>query len=239
MTKIPSSCTFQRARLIAGALFFSGFALTGGAAVMAAGNVITLSGPARVVDGDTLEVAGQRIRLEGIDAPELSQNCTAASGTEWNCGGAAAQALRRLISNKDIACDSRGLDKYGRMLGVCFEEGLEINSELVTQGFAWAFIKYSQSYVAAERVARAAKAGIWQGPALPAWEYRHKQWASAEPAAPAGCAIKGNVSGKGRIFHTPWSPWYGQVTIDPGRGEHWFCSEGEALAAGWRPASGS
>ena len=51
-----------------------------------------------------------------------------------------------------------------------------------------------------------------------------------------GCAIKGNVTRNGRIYHMPWSPWYGQVTIDETQGKRWFCSETEAMAAGWRPA---
>jgi hypothetical protein len=109
---------------------------------------------------------------------------------------------------------------------------------MVRQGLAWAFVKYSALYVAEEAAARQAKAGIWQGHATPAWEYRHREWMVAETAAPKGCAIKGNVSGKGRIFHMPWSPWYERVTVDEGRGERWFCSEGEALAAGWRPVAG-
>jgi hypothetical protein len=68
-------------------------------------------------------------------------------------------------------------------------------------------------------------------------EFRDKRWASAETAAPNGCAIKGNVTAHGHIYHMPWSPWYGKVRIDPTKGERWFCSESEAKAAGWRPAA--
>ena len=58
-----------------------------------------------------------------------------------------------------------------------------------------------------------------------------------EQAAPNGCAIKGNVTAHGRIYHMPWSPWYEQVKIEARKGKRWFCSEAEALAAGWRPVA--
>jgi hypothetical protein len=62
------------------------------------------------------------------------------------------------------------------------------------------------------------------------------RWAAAEPSAPEGCAIKGNVTSNGRIYHMPWSPWYAKVRIEPAKGERWFCSEAEAAGAGFRPA---
>ena len=222
-----------RARYLAGALFLflTSFSFAGpqpGAVV---------AGPAQVVDGDTIEIAGQRIRLEGIDAPEQAQTCTTAMGEPWPCGKAATRALLDVIGREPIACESVGTDKYGRMLGLCFLDGEDINRYMVEAGFAWAFVKYSAKYVNEEAVARAAKSGIWQGGAEPAWDFRHKGWQVAESTAPKGCAIKGNVSRSGRIYHLPWSPWYGKVTVDEARGERWFCSEAEAQAAGWRAAA--
>jgi hypothetical protein len=70
---------------------------------------------------------------------------------------------------------------------------------------------------------------------MPAWEFRARRWAVAESDAPRGCAIKGNVTKHGRIYHMPWSPWYMQIKIEPDKGKRWFCSEAEAVAAGWRP----
>ena len=197
-----------------------------------------LSGPARVIDGDTIDIAGTRVRLEGIDAPESTQTCATSAGTAWNCGAAATRLLYDLTKNQDVTCEPHGRDKYGRYLGVCVSGGLEINAEMVRRGLAWAFVKYSQAYVAVETEARALRIGIWEGPSQPAWVYRELQWQSASTSAPAGCVIKGNVSRKGHIYHLPWSPWYGRVTIDERRGERWFCSETEAIAAGWRPAGG-
>jgi endonuclease YncB( thermonuclease family) len=197
----------------------------------------SLSGFARVIDGDTIEVAGRHVRLEGIDAPATAQSCgTSGSGT-WACGPAAAAALEKLIGGAPVSCESRGVDKYGRTLGVCFVAGRDINAQMVREGFAWAFVKYSTSYVQEEAEARALHVGIWQGEAEPAWEFRAHRWAGAEQAAPNGCAIKGNVTAHGRIYHMPWSPWYDRIKIDEAKGKRWFCTEAEALAAGWRPAA--
>ena len=88
-----------------------------------------------------------------------------------------------------------------------------------------------------EKQAKARKIGVWQGPAEAPWDFRHGEWRVAETAAPKNCSIKGNISSHGHIYHLPWSPWYDRVSIDEARGERWFCSEADALAAGWRPAS--
>ncbi len=196
-----------------------------------------LAGRPLVVDGDTIEIAGQRIRLEGIDAPESAQTCQTEGGATTACGRVATRALAQITDNQIVACQSVGTDKYGRMLGICFLDGEDINCYMVESGNAWAFVKYSQRYVVQEAKARAAKIGIWQGAAQPAWEFRHAGWQVAEAGAPEGCAIKGNISKNGRIYHMPWQVWYANVKIDPDRGERWFCSEAEAIGAGWRPAS--
>lgn len=210
---------------------------SGGDAAMAVPSRATITGHAHVIDGDTIAIGGMRIRLEGIDAPETGQTCTLANGGSWPCGRKAAQELIRMIGHEPVTCEERGLDKYRRVLGVCWAGDVAINAEMVRRGYAWAFVRYSQAYVGQESQARAAKAGIWQGAAQPAWDFRAGSWTSAEPAAPAGCAIKGNVTATGRIYHMPWSPWYDKVKMDGDRGKRWFCSEAEALSAGWRPAS--
>lgn len=207
---------------------------SGGKAHNFAGEV---SGRATVIDGDTLDVDGRRVRLEGIDAPETAQSCGRRWFGTWACGQAAAKALSQLVDGRRITCRSTGHDAYGRVLGVCNVDATDLNAEMVRRGMAWAFVKYSRSYVAEEAAAREARAGIWQGEAEPAWIFRANRWQSAETAAPSGCAIKGNVTGHGRIYHMPWSPWYGRVKVDAARGERWFCSETEAREAGWRAAA--
>lgn len=194
-----------------------------------------MSGAARVIDGDTIVIDGRHIRLEGIDAPERGQRCGRWLFGTWDCGTAASEALHKFLAAGAVGCESRGNDKYGRMLGICFVNGEDVNAKMVRQGYAWAFVKYSQTYVREESEAREAGVGIWQGKAEPAWLYREKRWAGAETAAPNGCAIKGNISSHGRIYYMPWSPGYAMVKIEEGKGERWFCSEAEAAGAGWRP----
>lgn len=194
-----------------------------------------VSGVATVIDGDTIAIGETRIRLEGIDAPEAAQRCGRRWLGTWACGQAAAGELAKLTSGQTVTCDSKGVDKYDRMLGVCFTSGIDINAEMVRRGYAWAFVKYATTYVAVETDAKVRKAGVWQGDAQPPWEFRHSRWTSVETNAPVGCAIKGNVTKNGRIYHMPWSPWYDRIRIEPDKGKRWFCSEAEAVAAGWRP----
>jgi endonuclease YncB( thermonuclease family) len=197
----------------------------------------SIAGVAEVIDGDTIVIGGTRIRLEGIDAPEAGQTCRRKWFGSWPCGAAATDALQALLAGKTVTCEPRGLDKYGRTLAACFADGRDVNAAMVRQGLAWAFVKYSATYVKEEAEARAQGLGIWQAPSMPAWEYRAQRWTAAEPQAPQGCAIKGNVTRNGRIYHMPWSPWYAQIRMEPDKGKRWFCTEAEALAAGWRPVA--
>ncbi len=80
------------------------------------------SGRAVVIDGDTIDIDGQRIRLEGIDAPEHAQTCGRKWLGSWSCGAAATRALESLIGSRRVECDNEGHDKYGRILGVCSGE---------------------------------------------------------------------------------------------------------------------
>lgn len=200
----------------------------------------SVSGAATVTDGDTLVVGGVRVRLEGIDAPEIDQTCGRRWLGTWKCGREAADHVGRLVRDRVVACLGKGHDAYGRLLGVCVVEGLEINADLVRNGLAWAFVKYSQRYVEVEADARAAKRGVWQGEAKPAWIWRAERWqqANAEKRddGPADCVIKGNITRSGQIYHLPWDRWYDKTRIETAKGERWFCSEQEATAAGWRPA---
>jgi endonuclease YncB( thermonuclease family) len=118
----------------------------------------------RVIDGDTLRAAGGRIRLSGIDAPELSQTCRDAQAHEWSCGQAAKARLVELVSRGDVACAARGHDRYGRTLAVCSAGDVaDLGAALVRDGYAVDYRRYSSDYLAAEDEARAARRGIWQG----------------------------------------------------------------------------
>jgi endonuclease YncB( thermonuclease family) len=232
------------ALLIAPASLWGGLSARTPPASFSSGSAIhqgtDVEGVARVIDGDTLEIAGVRIRLEGIDAPEGDQSCPEAGGGTWACGQAATLELQRLVGRSPVRCVSRGTDKYGRMLAICHSGDLDINAEMIRRGLAWAFVKYSSTYVSEEADARSRRAGIWQAPTTTAWDHRAGRWANAQAetsreAPAADCIIKGNITKSGRIYHMPWSPWYAKVKIEPEKGERWFCNESEAAAAGWRP----
>lgn len=200
----------------------------------------SLTGMARVVDGDTLDVADVRVRLEGIDAPETDQRCGRAWLGTWACGAKATEFLTAAVQGRVVTCRSKGLDAYKRLLGQCSLDGFDINAEMVRQGYAWAFVKYSQTYVPEEAQARAARRGIWQGQATPAWIWRAERWRAAEDGRKAvdgsACLIKGNIARGQQLYHMPWDRWYDKTRIEPDKGERWFCTEPEAIAAGWRPA---
>lgn len=132
-----------------------------------------VEGTARVVDGDTIEVQEERIRLWGIDAPENSQFCTQ-DGARYPCGLDAAQALRKHIGDKPVSCVYRDTDHYGRMVALCTVDGVDISQWMVQQGQAIAFRKYSLDYVADEDHAREAKLGIWAGEFQDPSEFRHQ-----------------------------------------------------------------
>ena len=127
----------------------------------------------RVIDADTLEVAGQKVRLQGIDAPESAQSCRQAGGHRYPCGDHATQALRTRIGADAVTCTIEGRDRYMRALGMCYAaDGTDLNGWLVRQGHALAYRKYSTKYVPEEDQAKAAQAGLWAGEFVPPWDWR-------------------------------------------------------------------
>ena len=239
----PSTLTsFQlgRASLAAGALFFVAYQVDSPAHGDARGHRggQTLSGQARVVDGDTIDINGQRIRLEGIDAPETAQTCNfrspAAPGT---ADTRPPKRCKPWSPTPTCPVTAAAPTNTGALLGICFTDGRDINaSNGARPGLPGRLSSILNRIPARRRKRAAAQAGVWQAATEAPWDFRHKGWQLAEGDAPKGCAIKGNVSGKGHIYHMPWGPWYARVTVDARRGEHWFCTEAEAQAAGWRPA---
>lgn len=219
-------------RIILGAIFFA-LAILGPAPPMARAEV-EITGEARVLDGDTLDIGPVRIRLFGVDAPETRQTCATSTGT-WACGAAATQRIVDLTEGRDTTCIPVERDAYGRLVSTCTTEGVDLAETLVAEGLAWAFTRYSDVYAEIEATARTRAAGIWQAETPPAWDWRETAWTSASGTAPAGCPIKGNINRAGtRIYHTPWSRNYARTEINEAYGERWFCDEAEALAAGWR-----
>lgn len=133
-----------------------------------------VQGIASVIDGDTIELNGERIRLEGIDCPESRQTCETASGEYYMCGQRAAFALADRISLKTVRCESKGRDRYQRLLAVCYIGQEDINAWMVSEGWALAFRKYSTLYIPQEEAAKEAHKGMWQGRFEAPWEWRDK-----------------------------------------------------------------
>lgn len=222
------------------------------ASAPAVANVI--AGPAEVVDGDTIDMTGTRIRLIGIDAPESAQQCRR-DGAAWDCGRDAAAALDEILSGGPLECTAQGTDRYGRTLATCRNALFDLGHELVRRGLAVPFGEDAPpEYAQARDLARQLGFGMWAGefeePA--AWRAANPRSepelasvvvdespAHAAPPRPArerrytnafGCAIKGNHSRYGDfIYHLP-----GQRYYDGTRPERLFCTESEAVAAGFR-----
>lgn len=209
-------------------------ALSVGGVALALASPTTVRGVAQIIDGDTIEIGAQAIRLHGIDAPEVGQRCETSSAREYRCGREAIDYLATLIEGRTVECVGDAFDDFDRLIAICNVDGQDVSSALTTAGWAWAFVRFSDDYIDQERQAQTATRGIWQGRAQPAWEYRADRWNVAAQESPEGCPIKGNISDNGRIYHAPWSPWYTRTSINTARGERWFCSEREALDAGWR-----
>ena len=115
------------------------------------------------VDGDSLRKGEEEYRLHAIDAPELHQTCTSATGVSYPCGREAQKALRNLVAGKNLDCSILETDRYRRLVVSCTSAGRDINAEMVRQGWAIAYRQHSLDYVSAEAAAKQAKRGIWQG----------------------------------------------------------------------------
>jgi endonuclease YncB( thermonuclease family) len=131
-------------------------------------------GISRIVDGDTIWIDKTKIRLHGIDAPETKQECKQADGSPYLCGATSTDALRVLIGSNPIRCEGDTYDRYQRLIAVCYIGTVNLNAELVRQGWALAYRRYSKEYISAEQEAQAAKRGIWAGEFEPPWEWRRK-----------------------------------------------------------------
>ncbi len=210
-----------------------------------------ISGPARIIDGDSLEIGSTSIRLFGVDAFEGRQTCTR-DGREWRCGEAAAEKLAELVDAGPLVCEYRDTDSYGRTVARCTSGSVDLAAELAHSGLALAYRQYSVDYIDEEADAEAASRGAWAGGFVAPWDWRRNgngDGDSAEsysrddsadspepPEAPsADCLIKGNINSESeRIYHLPGWRYYDATIIDTTRGERWFCSATEAQRAGWR-----
>lgn len=140
-----------------------------------AASAADLSGPVGVIDGDTLDMGGTRIRLWGIDAPEMRQTCQGKDGQVYECGRDSAAVMNELTRNRRIECENRGRDRYRRLVAVCRTVSGEINAAIVRRGWAVDWPRYSNGrYEVEQNAARADGLGIWAGRFEMPWEWRRE-----------------------------------------------------------------
>ncbi len=130
----------------------------------------------KIIDGDSLIVAGNEIRLLDIDAPEYLQSCNLADKTEYRCGLKSLKKLKELTKGQNLSCQIHGIDYYKRYLATCFIEKLNINEAMIRSGHAVIY-DHNSAYYSAEQYAKENQLGLWQGDFLHPKQYRklHKK----------------------------------------------------------------
>ena len=131
-------------------------------------------GISKVIDGDTVHINNFKIRLEGIDAPEIKQKCKKdyfkisyiigfTLKKNYSCGIISKKNLEKKVKNSEIKCILSSKDKYKRYLGTCYKGSLNLNKWMVRNGFAVAYKRYSKQYLNDENFAKVNKLGMWKG----------------------------------------------------------------------------
>jgi endonuclease YncB( thermonuclease family) len=161
-------------------LFLGASCLVAGAALMLGHGgpaIAEMAGPPRIIDGTTLEVAGQRIRLFGVDAPDLDQVCQH-GGRDYQCGKVARAALWDLVAGLDVSCEAEAdaPEPDGRIPATCTAGGVSLNENMVAAGWALADRAATDRYVATEAKAKKARRGLWKGKFEPP-----RLWREAHP----------------------------------------------------------
>lgn len=124
-----------------------------------------------ITDGDTLKLNGVTYRLWGIDAPETKQDCP----DGWAAGQLATTHLQALIAGRNVICEGRDTDRYGRTVAMCRAGGEDLGAKMVRDGYAWAFVRYSADYASQEALAKKEMRGVHRHGCIPAWEWRAVQ----------------------------------------------------------------
>ena len=208
--------------------------------------VASPQGIIRVIDADTWDVADTRVRLHGIDAPEMAQTCDSQQRVSWPCGHWVSDQVRAHYDGKIAICETITTDRYNRTVARCWVDGRDAGQDMVANGLAFAYRKYSMEYDLDEKGAAINNRGLHahyiQSPA----QFRANpakgrpapdRPAPDRPAPDRDCLIKGNISSKGaRIYHVPGQRDYQRTVISENKGERWFCTAENALDAGWRKA---
>ena len=129
----------------------------------------------RIVDGDTIYIDKTKYRLHGIDAPEINQQCKV-NEKSYSCGLHSKIFLESLVKGKEIICKQKDIDRYKRIVAVCFANDINLNQEMVKSGWALAYRYYSKDYIDEEESAKNYKLGIWRGSFIKPKDWRKKNY---------------------------------------------------------------
>ena len=133
----------------------------------------TIIGIATVIDGDTIHINNNKIRLHGIDAPENNQTCLD-EDKNWECGKQSTFELKKIINEQNVKCQTTDIDKYKRYVAICYINNLNINQTMVRKGWAIAYRHYSDAFIKDEDYARKNKVGIWKSIFEEPYKFRKK-----------------------------------------------------------------
>ncbi|MDX8455975.1 thermonuclease family protein [Mesorhizobium sp. VK9D] len=166
-----------------------------------------IAGVASVIDGDTIEIHGQRVRFNGIDAPEGKQYCDDAKGFEYPCGRRSAEALDSfLAASRPVQCTFVTWDRYHRYVGDCRRaDGASVAAWMVEKGQALDWPRYSHgAYAEQQAKAEAAKVGLWVGNFQAPWDWRSSHGdGAAPPSQPLGIMSRKLVAQSGGLSCEP------------------------------------
>lgn len=199
-----------------------------------------ISGDARsalVFDGDSFDFAGRHFQLAGIDAPELGQRCDKGEGRAATCGLTAAYELRKRLQldPRPLRCWPLRDTAEGATVSTCAAGEDDLALVLVESGYARALPDAQVDYRLAEEKARSSKIGLWTGQAEAPWAWRAERERAGAQTPEQGCVIAGIVDQAGRqLYFGPLDHAYAAKSVNPARGERWFCSDEDARRAGWR-----
>ena len=133
----------------------------------------TIIGKPRIIDGDTIHIKSNKIRLHGIDAPETKQTCEI-DNKDWDCGKQSTKELKNLINNQKVECITNDIDRYNRYVAICYVNEININQWMVKNGWAISYRYYSKDYIVEEKYAHDNKLGIWKSKFVEPYKYRKK-----------------------------------------------------------------
>ena len=139
---------------------------------LAFSKVLNASSSLKIIDGDTIILNSEKIRLYGIDTPEIKQTCTDNYGHTYLCGVKAKLELEKIIGSRKVSCIKKTKDRYKRSISICYADENDINSLMVRSGWALAYRKYSKKYVKDEAIAKLNDAGMWSGKFIAPWKWR-------------------------------------------------------------------